>query len=215
MNTDFKTTLVLTGLAVLFLALIMAFRMNLWGEPAPLPVIPLVDGVFTNPATVRVSLPELIRTGGDVSAFDCNSCHEINKPGKLEFDATSGLVILPAGHQDLVMRHGRNHRNENCYNCHDEANHALLKRRDNRKVKLEESTQLCAGCHGPNYRDWEAGIHGRTSGYWNRDLGPITRRDCVDCHNPHSPAFPAIKPAPGPHPLHAKENSKHQASHSE
>ena len=209
MNVEATTHAVLALLTALFLTFAVAFRKDLWAHPETHPVLPPVEGVFTNPATVRVSLPELIRRKEDVSAFECNSCHEINKPGKLEFDA-EGHIVLPAGHADFVMQHGRNHRNENCYNCHDEANHTLLRRRDNRKVKLEESTQLCAGCHGPNYRDWGVGIHGRTSGYRNREMGPITRRDCVDCHNPHSPAFPQIKPAPGPHALHAEESSKSQ-----
>ncbi|MBI4026976.1 MAG: hypothetical protein HY360_18470 [Verrucomicrobia bacterium] len=210
MNVDAKTTLVLAGLTALFLALSSSFRASLWGNPEPLPVLPLVDAVFTNTATVRVSAAELIRSGGDTSNLECNTCHEENKPGKLEFDAKE-QVVLPAGHPDLVMQHGRKNRNENCYNCHDEANHALLRTRDGHKLKLEESTLLCASCHGPNYRDWEAGIHGRTSGHWNRQIGPISRKGCADCHNPHAPAFPSLKPAPGPHALHARSAETHEA----
>jgi hypothetical protein len=69
-------------------------------------------------------------------------------------------------------------------------------------LKIVESPALCGSCHGPTYRDWEAGVHGRTSGYWQRDLGSIDRKVCTSCHNPHSPAFPSRPPAPGPHPLH-------------
>ena len=69
-------------------------------------------------------------------------------------------------------------------------------------MKFQDSPQLCGSCHGPTLEDWEAGAHGRISGYWNRSLGPITRQLCVNCHNPHSPAFQGRKPAPGPHPLH-------------
>ena len=209
MNTDFKTIMVLTFLAVLYILLAASFRMNLWGNPDLPPKISIVDPKFTNPATVRVSAAELIRQGGDVSALDCTSCHDLNKPGKIEFDA-AGVVVLPGGHQDLVMRHGRNHRNENCFNCHNEANYALLKGQGGRMIKIEESTQLCARCHGPTYRDWEVGIHGHTSGYWNRELGPITRRDCADCHNLHSPAFSQIKPAPGQHSLHGETHSNNK-----
>ena len=203
METASKTNLTLIGLTAVFLVLAMAFYFDFWGRYEPLPVISLVDPAFTNTATVRASLAELVRTGGDTSSFSCNSCHEENKPGKLEFDA-EGHVVLPSGHQDLVMQHGRNKRNDNCFTCHDQTNYAFLKRADGRKLKLEESTLLCAGCHGPTYRDWGAGIHGRTSGYWKRDLGPIVRKDCTDCHNPHAPAFPSLKPAPGPHALHPK-----------
>jgi len=45
--------------------------------------------------------------------------------------------------------------------------------------------------------------HGRTSGYWDRQLGAIDRKICVNCHNPHAPTFPSRPPAPGPHPLRA------------
>jgi hypothetical protein len=79
----------------------------------------------------------------------------------------------------------------------------VFQTRDGRQLNFSESTQLCGSCHGPTYRDWEAGAHGRTSGYWNRSLGAITRADCVSCHNPHAPPFPARRPAPGPHPLRA------------
>jgi hypothetical protein len=33
------------------------------------------------------------------------------------------------------------------------------------------------------------------------ELTGSQRKDCVNCHNPHSPKFPSRKPAPGPHPL--------------
>jgi hypothetical protein len=212
MDADPKATTVLTVLIVVFLGLALSFGLNLWGDPVQTPPIPPVNPEFIKTSTVRVSLAERIRTGGDISDFDCNSCHEENKSGKIEFDA-KGDVILPAGHQDMVMQHGRNHRNENCFNCHDEANHAMLHRSDGRKFKLVESTELCAGCHGPTYRDWEIGIHGRISGYWDRNLGPVTRQDCVSCHNPHAPAFPSIKPAPGPHALHPKNAPEKKEDH--
>lgn len=207
MNAESKTEMVLALLAALFLALTAAFRNDVFGHADPRLSIPLVDPIFTNTATVRVSAGELIRRGGDTSNFECNTCHEENKPGKLEFD-DKGHVVLPAGHTDLVMQHGRNKRNENCFNCHDENNHALLRTRDGRKLKFEESALLCANCHGPTYRDWEAGVHGRASGHWNRAMGPVTRQECAACHNPHAPAFPPMKPAPGPHPLHESRNSR-------
>jgi len=87
------------------------------------------------------------------------------------------------------MGHGTHNRNNNCFNCHDEQNLELLQARDGRQIKLAESAPLCGSCHGPTYRDWEAGAHGRTSGYWDRSAGPIQRRICVDCHNPHHPKF--------------------------
>jgi formate-dependent nitrite reductase cytochrome c552 subunit len=201
MNTDAKTPVVLAMFAIVFLALASAFRASLWGGPDRLPSIPLVDPEFTNTMTVRLSAAELIATGGDTSGMDCYACHDKAKPVVVKID-TNNNVILPKEHEDLVLKHGRNNRNNHCYNCHDPANLDHLLTRDGHQLELKDSPRLCGSCHGPTYRDWEVGIHGRTSGYWNRQMGEISRKNCTSCHDPHAPRFPPLKPAPGPHALH-------------
>lgn len=201
MSAEIKTSSVLIALTVVFLALIESFRLELWGHPERLLDVPQVDAAFTNTATVRVSAAELIRTGGDTSGLDCYACHDKSKPVKVQMNENNELV-LPDEHKDLLMQHGRNKRNVHCYNCHDPASLDLLQTRDGHRFKFEESTKLCAGCHGPTYRDWEVGIHGRVSGFWDQQRGPATRQGCTSCHDPHAPAFPPVKPAPGPYPLH-------------
>ena len=200
MKVDPKTSLLLGILTTVFLAIAAVFLMDLPGRKALRPEIPLVDPTFISTATVRMSYAELVASKADLSDFDCYGCHEKNKPPTLRFDANHNLVV-PKEHPDIVMGHGRHNRNNLCYNCHDESNLEALQTRDGRVLKFAESTQLCGSCHGPTYRDWDAGAHGRTSGYWNRAMGPIVRKDCVSCHNPHSPKFPGRKPAPPPHPL--------------
>jgi len=202
MNTPSRTTLVLAGLAAAFAVLTAAFLLKLWGRTPPLKPFPLVESWVTNTATVRTNYADLIRMKADLSDFDCYGCHEKKKPPVLKFDANHNLVI-PEEHKDIVMGHGRHNRNNLCYNCHDESNLELVQTRDGRELKLSESTPLCGSCHGPTYRDWEAGVHGRTSGYWDRALGPIDRKPCASCHDPHSPRFPGRTPTPGPHPLRA------------
>lgn len=202
MKSRSTTTAALAGLTVAFLALAAAFYLNLWGRPATLSSIPPVDPRFTNTATVRVAYPDLVRTKADLSDFDCYGCHEKGKPMQLRFD-TNYNVIVPEVHQNIVMGHGRHKRNNNCFNCHDETNLEQLQTRDGHAVKFSDSAPLCGSCHGPTYRDWDAGAHGRTSSYWDRALGPMDRKACVSCHNPHAPRFPPQKPAPGPHPLHS------------
>ena len=123
--------------------------------------------MFTNTATARVSAIELYRSGGDTSGLECYNCHEKKKPVKIKFDADQ-KVILPREHDDLKMGHGRHNRNNNCFNCHNENNLEALQTRDGRELKITESPQLCGSCHGPTFRDWEAGVHGRTSGYWDQ-----------------------------------------------
>jgi hypothetical protein len=201
MNVKTKTSMVAVALSALFVGLAGAFVLNLFGRPEAARAIPLVDPRFTNTATVRLSAAQQLKAGGDTSGLDCYACHDRNKPTVLKRDA-GGNIVLPKEHADLVMLHGRNNRNESCYNCHDSEHLDMLKTRDGKQYKLEETTPLCASCHGPTYRDWEVGIHGRTSGYWDRSRGPATREECTSCHHPHSPQFPPIAPAPGPHPLH-------------
>ena len=201
MNGRFKATLVLRGLVVLFAGLAAAFLLDLWGRPAPLRPIPLVDPAFLDTATARRSYADLVRAKEDLSDFDCYACHEKNQPPVLRYDEHQNLLI-PKEHSDIVMGHGQHGRNNNCFNCHNETNLELLQTRDGRQVKFAESSQLCGSCHGPTFEDWEAGAHGRISGYWNRSRGPIKRQDCVNCHNPHAPPFPSRHPAPGPHLLH-------------
>jgi hypothetical protein len=192
--------LVLSGLPAIFVLLIAVFLLGLRGRPATTREIPLAEAWATNTTTVRTNLADLKRLQADLSLFDCYGCHEKDKPPPLRFDADHNLIV-PGEHEDIVMGHGRHNRNNLCYNCHNEANLELLQTRDGRELKLDESTPLCGSCHGPTYRDWEAGAHGRTSGFWDRALGSMDRKPCVSCHNPHSPRFPPQKPAPGPHPL--------------
>jgi len=201
MDAAAKTGGALSALSLAFLGLATAFYFNLWGNARPLPEIPLVDTNFISTVTARQSAVDLARTGGDMSNFECYVCHDKKNPPKLKFDA-EGNVIVPKEHDDIVMAHGRHHRNNNCFNCHDENNLEALQTRDGRQLKIADSPALCGSCHGPTYRDWEAGVHGRTSGYWKRDQGPIDRKVCASCHNPHSPPFPSRSPAPGPHLLH-------------
>jgi uncharacterized CHY-type Zn-finger protein len=201
MNNSGKESVVLGALAALFLALLGAFLLNLWGRPPVLAPIPPVEPSFLDPATVRRPYAELIRAKEDLSDFDCYACHEKNKPPPLRYDTNLNLLVPKEHAESIVLGHGRHNRNNNCFNCHDEHNLELLQTRDGRELKLAESPPLCGSCHGPTYRDWEAGVHGRTSGFWDRELGPAQRQPCVACHNPHNPRFPGRKPAPAPHPL--------------
>jgi len=202
---------VVVVLVASFLALACAFSLNLFGRVAPLPNIPLVDPQFTSPDTVRASYAAMVSKKADLSDFDCYACHERNKPPPIRYD-TNHSIIIPKEHETIKMGHGRHDRNNNCYNCHNENNLEHFQTRDGRQLTFAESTPLCGSCHGPTYRDWQAGIHGRTSGHWRREVGEYKRQECVDCHNPHSPKFPPRQPAPGPNPLRpftAATESKH------
>jgi predicted CXXCH cytochrome family protein len=143
-----------------------------------------------------------------IAMRNCDECHAASKPVKLEY-RDDGSVIMPAAHQNLTgMLHGRNLRNENCYNCHEQNALDRLHTAEGKELTFDQATQLCAGCHGPTYRDWEAGAHGRISGYWDRAAGPATRQQCTSCHDPHAPAFTGLIPMPAPHYLHPGDAPK-------
>jgi predicted CXXCH cytochrome family protein len=129
---------------------------------------------------------------------NCAACHGANTKLAVEY-AADGSFKVPDAHRDLLaISHGRNNRNDHCFNCHNPAKLDEVVTRDGRKLKFDEATLLCASCHGPTYQDWEAGMHGRINGYWRTDLGPATKVQCTSCHDPHSPAFPKLIPRAGP-----------------
>jgi uncharacterized CHY-type Zn-finger protein len=196
-----KTSLVFVALALLLAGVCVAFMENLPGRPAARPPIPLVDRAFLSTATVRESYADMVKAKEDLSDFDCYACHQKGKPPVLRYDENQKLIMAKP-HRDIAMAHGGGGRSNDCFNCHDENNLLMLVPHDGRELKFSESTPLCGSCHASVFHDWQAGVHGRTSGYWDRALGPVDRKDCVSCHDPHAPAFPSRAPAPGPHTLH-------------
>ncbi|MBI5610873.1 MAG: hypothetical protein HY902_18485 [Deltaproteobacteria bacterium] len=58
--------------------------------------------------------------------------------------------------------------------------------------------ELCSQCHGPQARDYQHGAHGGMTGYWDLRRGDRFRNVCVDCHNPHVPAYPQFAPVQRP-----------------
>jgi hypothetical protein len=189
------------AITVSFAVLAVLLVVNLWGRPAPVPQIPLVDPAFLDTKPGRQSYGDLVAAKEDLSDFDCYACHEKNKPPPIRYDEKH-KIIIPKEHSNIEMAHGSHDRNNLCYNCHNESNLLTLQSRDGRALKFDESPPLCGSCHGPTYRDWEAGAHGRTAGFWDTKLGGPQRLACVNCHNPHAPQIPTRAPAPGPHSLH-------------
>jgi hypothetical protein len=94
-------------------------------------------------------------------------------------------------HTDIVLDHGINDR---CRNCHDTVNRDRLVLQSGESIPFSEVVELCAKCHGPTYRDWQRGMHGRTNGFWNVVMGDAWRLNCIECHDPHNPRFPAMDP---------------------
>ena len=128
-----------------------------------------------------------------VFTYRCNDCHEII-PSPAETDR------ILTQHNEIVLKHGINTR---CFNCHHRTNRNAFVDDFGHEISWDQPQLLCAKCHGPVYRDWQHGSHGRTNGYWDTARGPQTRRKCIECHDPHQPPFPPMKPSPAPHTLRA------------
>jgi formate-dependent nitrite reductase cytochrome c552 subunit len=102
---------------------------------------------------------------------------------------------LIAEHQDIVMDHEAA---MTCYTCHSRTNRERLVDIYGTEVAFEQSENICRRCHGPRYRDWKLGIHGRLMGYWDTTKGTSTNITCVGCHDPHAPQFQRMRPSPPP-----------------
>ena len=196
-----RTNALLATISLLFLGLAVLLVANIWGQPAVPRKIPLVDAKFLETKPWRQTYADLIAAKEDLSDYDCYACHDKKKPPPIQFDAQH-KIIIPKEHANIVMGHGSHDRNNLCYNCHNEANLLTVQVRDGRELKLSDSTPLCGSCHGPTYRDWESGAHGRTSGHWDRTNPARLRLACANCHDPHAPTIPTRAPAPGPNSLH-------------
>jgi hypothetical protein len=126
-------------------------------------------------------------------AMRCNTCHQL-------FDSTEPTPKVLNQHVDLVFDHGLNSR---CFNCHDNEDREKLVRRDGTTFALSDVVTLCAQCHGPTYRDWTKGMHGKTMGSWDASSGKQERLRCDSCHDPHAPAYGPWPLLAGPHTLRA------------
>ena len=119
------------------------------------------------------------------------------------FAATEGNRAL-LQHKESVLKHGMNAR---CLNCHFGENRDKLVLLDGTLVDFGESPRLWSQCHGTVYRDWQRGMHGKTMGSWDAASGKQYRLSCSECHDPHSLAFPAFVPLPGPSTFRMSDQS--------
>ena len=199
MNVNPKETLVLAGISAAMLGLAASFLLNAWGNVRPPTSVPPTPPEFTHTATLRMSAKQLIDSGEDASGLSCSSCHDENKPVVVKLDAKGGILLSEA-HKDILIQHGQSSRNDHCFNCHNPRNLEELRAREGQSFKLTDSNPLCGSCHGPTFRAWEQGLHGRFTGFWDTTKGKRVREDCTSCHNPHTPRFPSIKAGPAPYP---------------
>ena len=182
-----------TGLSVCMVlfafAVILAFNPFPFQSPVAAPSA-LTDRA-TDPSPVRqVNLAPEYQAG--VFFYRCSDCHKIFPPRDRDTDRTV------AQHREIVLKHGIN---TYCLSCHHTENRDVFVDERGGEIPWDRPELLCSKCHGPVYRDWQHGAHGRTNGYWDKTRGEQTRRKCIECHDPHQPPFPPMHPTPGPNTL--------------
>lgn len=137
-----------------------------------------------------------IETGSTTAAAQemrvaCKTCHSLREPKPLP----SSSAELKEFHVGLTVRHG----SLTCGSCHDPAAPSeRLHLASGEILPMTSVLALCSQCHGPQRRDYDRGMHGGMTGYWDLSRGPRTRNLCVDCHDPHAPAFVGGMPLPPP-----------------
>lgn len=177
-------------------------------DPLP-PRIPLaearrVGSWATDPTPVRQPTlrPEYV-VGG--YRYACSDCHRI-------IPSPRETLRVLTQHREIHLDHGLNTR---CFNCHHPADRDVLVDDFGEAIPWDQPQRVCAKCHGPVYRDWQNGSHGRINGYWDKTRGTQTRRRCIECHDPHAPSFAPLRPAPGPNTLRMglPETPAHHGDH--
>ncbi len=95
-------------------------------------------------------------------------------------------------HANIKLRHGR----KTCRTCHRLPYFTDFNLADGTPVPHGDVKILCGQCHARRLLEYENGAHGGMTGYWDRRQGERQRNHCLDCHNPHSPGIPLVRPAP-------------------
>lgn len=144
---------------------------------------------------------------GEPVGIDCMTCHSAREEHELPDDAHD----IGSIHDGMIFTHG----SLSCRSCHDPERADRLRLADGTPLEMVEAMRLCAQCHGPQARDFEAGSHGGRRGYWDRRRGPAARNHCVDCHDPHRPAFPVYRPMPPPRDRFLDEAAPEAGGHHE
>lgn len=137
------------------------------------------------PPTPRLDTGLKDYAGKPVSAA-CSSCHATTRPNITRNTAAD----LFQSHRGLNYQHG----GLTCLSCHNASNYDTLRLADSRPVEFPDVMSLCAQCHGTQKRDYDHGTHGGMNGHWDLTKGGRVRNHCINCHDPHHPAFPLVQP---------------------
>lgn len=182
-------------------------NMNIWKSPWWLggvvavllagcgPVAPPADALYVrdvpgevfDTTPVRGEFRPLLHRRGSFE-YRCTECHS-------DFASARRQNQEIPEHAEIVARfdHGMN---TFCVNCHHAEDRNAYVDHDGSPIPSSEPARLCAKCHGPTYREWQIGVHGRQNGSWERDSPAREKLLCIQCHDPHHPKFAPMTPDP-------------------
>ena len=173
-------------------------------EASPASVFPVTIRRPGGPPRVDLGVTD---ADGNAVTAACSSCHAARPPERANRTAED----LDEFHQGLKLQHG----GVACLSCHNPNDYDSLKLADGAAVAYVDVMTLCAQCHGPEMKDYEHGAHGGMTGYWDLRRGPRMRNNCIDCHDPHAPAFTAMIPTFKPRDRFLNPAHDAQANHHE
>lgn len=160
-------------IALFTLSLVISKEKNIDKEPAETEEIELPEDFLIAPPPFSPNI------------FPCSQCHA-------HLPVNTEVRKLEQHHTDIKLNHMPGGW---CFTCHNPDNRDKLRLASGRLIDFTESYYLCGQCHGPKFRDWKAGIHGRVTGEWNGQKEYLL---CANCHWPHDPGFKPLKPEPPP-----------------
>jgi nitrate/TMAO reductase-like tetraheme cytochrome c subunit len=122
----------------------------------------------------------------DIISFPCQNCH--NAPlAKMQ----NINLEQKKAHWDIEINHA-SAKVMKCTTCHQASNMDYLNSLSGQPISIDRSFELCSQCHSTQYKDWLGGAHGKSVNGWKP---PRIAKTCVNCHNPHNPAFESRWPS--------------------
>tara|TARA_R110002049_G_scaffold158389_1_gene323300 strand:+ start:5420 stop:6049 length:630 start_codon:yes stop_codon:yes gene_type:complete len=140
------------------------------------------DAYFGNVEMIQITEGEetflIPERKGQITSYACTECH--SKP----LSKIKGKDYKKA-HWNIKIAHA-NKNAMNCATCHNTNNMDELHSITGESIDFNKSYNLCSQCHTTQFKDWKGGAHGKRIGGWAPPRASLT---CVNCHNPHKPAF--------------------------
>lgn len=115
-----------------------------------------------------------------IASYNCTECH--TEPIE---NLKQHQLNEKAAHWNIKLVHA-SAETMNCATCHTSSDMDNLHSLTNSTIDFNYSYKVCSQCHQQEFKDWKGGAHGKQLGGW---APPRLSKTCVNCHNPHQPAF--------------------------